>query len=119
MIWFLADHSLDPSSMIEDVIERPYITVGFTAFLLLTPLAVTSNQWSIRRLGKKWKQLHKLVYLIVILAIVHFLWLVKADYLEPLIYATIAAVLLLLRMRIRPSDSARQSSVVPSQKVAD
>ena len=118
LIWFLADHGLDPASMIEDVIERPYITIGFSAFVLLTPLALTSNQWSVRRLGRKWKSLHRLVYLIIILVIVHFLWLVKADYLEPLIYASIAAFLLsarLLKRKVAPV----QSRVLPSQKVAN
>lgn len=97
-IWFIADHSLDVSSMLDDIIERPYITLGFLAFLLLTPLAITSNRWSIRKLGKKWKILHRLVYIIIILAIAHFIWLVKADYLEPVIYALIGAVLLLARV---------------------
>lgn len=97
-IWFIADHSLDVTSMLEDIIERPYITLGFLAFLLLTPLALTSNRWSIRKLGKRWKTLHRLVYLIIILAVAHFLWLVKADYLEPVIYALIGTVLLLARV---------------------
>jgi sulfoxide reductase heme-binding subunit YedZ len=97
-IWFIADHSLDVASMLEDILERPYITLGFLAFLLLTPLAMTSNRRSIRKLGKRWKSLHRLVYFIVILALAHFIWLVKADYLEPLIYAVIAAVLLIARL---------------------
>ena len=97
-IWFIADHSLDFSDMIEDVIKRPYITLGFSAFVLLLPLALTSNQSMIRRLGRKWKTLHQLVYAILLLAVLHFLWQVKADYLEPSIYAIIAAVLLLHRV---------------------
>lgn len=98
LIWFLADHSLDVVSMLDDILERPYITLGFVAFLLLTPLAMTSNRWSMIRLGKKWKQLHRLVYLITILAVAHFLWLVKADYVEPVIYAVIASILLIVRL---------------------
>ncbi|MDB4582857.1 ferric reductase-like transmembrane domain-containing protein, partial [Draconibacterium sp.] len=97
-IWFIADHSLDLSDMFEDVIKRPYITLGFSAFVLLLPLALTSNQAMIRRLGRKWKTLHQLVYAILLLAVLHFLWLVKADYLEPSIYAIIAVVLLLHRL---------------------
>jgi len=97
-IWSIADHSLDLSDMFEDVIKRPYITLGFSAFVLLLPLALTSNQAMIRRLGRKWKTLHQLVYAILLLAVLHFLWLVKADYLEPLIYAIIAVVLLLHRL---------------------
>ena len=98
LIWFLADHSLNVSSMIEDIIKRPYITVGFSAFLLLTPLAMTSNQWSMKKLGRRWKSLHQLVYVIITLGILHYLWLVKADYLEPMIYAMVALMLLLVRV---------------------
>jgi sulfoxide reductase heme-binding subunit YedZ len=97
-IWFVADHAFDPASMLEDIVKRPYITVGFTAFILLTPLALTSNRWSMLRLGKRWKALHKLVYPILLLGVLHYLWLVKADYLEPLIYLAIAVVLLALRV---------------------
>ena len=97
-IWFIADHSFDLSDMFEDVIKRPYITLGFSAFVLLLPLALTSNQSMIRRLGRKWKTLHKLVYAILLLTVLHFLWQVKADYLEASIYAIIAAVLLLHRV---------------------
>jgi len=97
-IWFIADHSLDLGDMLEDVIKRPYITLGFSAFVLLLPLAITSNQAMMRRLGRNWKALHQLVYAILLLAVLHFLWLVKADYLEPTIYAIIAVVLLLHRV---------------------
>ena len=97
-IWFIADHSLDLAAMIEDIIKRPYISLGFSALVLMLPLAITSNQAMIRRLGKKWKSLHQLVYLILLLGVLHFIWLVKADYLEPTIYAIIAVVLLLHRV---------------------
>lgn len=97
LIWFLADHGLVLSSMLEDVLERPYITIGFSAFLLLTPLAITSNRYMIKKLGRRWKSLHRLVYLIIVLAVAHYLWLVKADYLEPTLYALLAALLLLAR----------------------
>lgn len=109
LIWFVADHSLDPGSMLEDIVKRPYITLGFSAFLLMLPLAATSNQAMIRRLGKKWKSLHQLVYPVALLAVLHFLWLVKADYLEPTIYAIIAMVLLVHRVgpikRLKPKSS--------------
>jgi sulfoxide reductase heme-binding subunit YedZ len=98
LIWFVADHSLDPGAMIEDIVERPYITLGFSAFLLMIPLAATSNKLMIRKLGRKWKSLHQLVYLIILLAVLHFIWLVKADYLEPGIYAIIAVILLAHRV---------------------
>ena len=98
LIWFVADHSLDAASMLEDIVKRPYITLGFSAFVLLVPLALTSNQIMIRRLGKKWKILHRLVYLILLLGLLHFVWLVKADYFEPGIYAIIGVFLLLHRI---------------------
>ena len=97
-IWFIADHSLDLAAMIEDIVERPYITLGFSALMLMLPLAITSNQAMIRRLGKKWKTLHQLVYLVILLGVLHFIWLVKADYLEPTIYAIIAMILLAHRV---------------------
>ena len=78
----------------EEIVKRPYITVGFAAWLLLVPLAVTSTQAAIRRLGRRWGQLHKLVYAIAVLAVLHFWWIVKSDIREPLLYAAILAVLL-------------------------
>jgi sulfoxide reductase heme-binding subunit YedZ len=97
-IWFIADHSLDLADMLEDVLKRPYITLGFSGFILLLPLALTSNQAMLRKLGRRWKTLHQLVYVILVLGILHFLWLVKADYLEPAIYAMVAVLLLLHRL---------------------
>ena len=81
-------------TLVEDVVKRPYITVGFAGFLMLVPLAVTSTRAWIRRLGKRWVQLHRLVYAAAIAGCLHFLWLVKKDVREPLIYAAILAVLL-------------------------
>lgn len=81
-----------------DIIKRPFITVGFTAWLLLIPLALTSTQWMMRKLKKNWLQLHKLVYAIGILGVVHYYWLVKSDVREPLLYAGI--LLLLFGVRI-------------------
>jgi sulfoxide reductase heme-binding subunit YedZ len=98
LIWLVFDHSLSLPDMLEDILERPYITLGFSAFMLMVPLAVTSNQAMIKRLGKRWKKLHQLVYLIILLGVLHFLWLVKADYMEPIIYALIMVVLLLHRI---------------------
>lgn len=81
----------------DDIAKRPYITVGFTAFLLLTPLAVTSTKGWIRRLGKRWGKLHRLVYVAGGLGVLHFYWKVKADTRAPLIFAAIFIVLMLLR----------------------
>jgi sulfoxide reductase heme-binding subunit YedZ len=100
-VWLIADHEFNIADMVEDVIERPYITFGFSALVLLIPLAITSNNAMVRKLGRSWKKLHQLIYLIVILGVLHFLWLVKADYLEPGIYALIAVVLLLQRLDLK------------------
>ena len=97
-IWFLFDHALDLGDMLEDIVERPYITLGFSALMAMIPLAATSNRAMILRLGRRWKTLHQLVYLVVLLAVLHFIWLTRADYLEPGIYAIIAVVLLLHRV---------------------
>jgi sulfoxide reductase heme-binding subunit YedZ len=81
-----------------DILDRPFITVGMLAFVLLVPLAATSNRYMTRELGKNWKRLHRLAYVIPVLGVVHFWWLVKADVLEPLVYALLLAVLLLQRI---------------------
>jgi len=77
-----------------DIKKRPFITVGVLSILGLLPLAVTSNKWSQRKMGKKWRKLHFLVYPISILAVLHFFWLVKLDYLRPIIFAICLALLL-------------------------
>jgi sulfoxide reductase heme-binding subunit YedZ len=82
------------TQIFEDIAKRPYITVGFAAWLLLLPLAITSTQGWIRRLGRNWGRLHKLVYAVGVLAVLHFWWLVKSDIREPALYAAILAVLL-------------------------
>jgi methionine sulfoxide reductase heme-binding subunit len=92
------DQGFDWPGILQDVVKRPYITVGLAAFLLLVPLAVTSTRAMVRRLGRRWKSLHRAVYAIGVLAVVHFLWLVKADLLEPGIYALILVILLLARV---------------------
>ncbi len=97
------DHSFDPLEIAADVVKRPFVTVGFMAFCLLIPLAATSNAAAIRRLGgRRWQSLHRAVYLIGILAALHYLWLVKASALiYPLIYGLLLAVLLGWRVRDR------------------
>ncbi|MGJ7904216.1 protein-methionine-sulfoxide reductase heme-binding subunit MsrQ [Lysobacter sp. 1R34A] len=82
------------TQIFEEIAKRPYITVGFLAWLLLIPLAVTSTQGMMRRLGRRWGQLHRLVYPIAVLAVLHFWWLVKSDIREPLLYAAILTLLL-------------------------
>ena len=101
LIWFILDHALSFGDMVEDILDRPYITFGFSALMLLIPLAVTSNNVMVRKLGKSWKKLHRLVYAIIILGVLHYLWLTKADYLEPGVYAIIAGVLLFQRLNYK------------------
>ncbi|MGA9333409.1 MAG: protein-methionine-sulfoxide reductase heme-binding subunit MsrQ [Rudaea sp.] len=91
------------SQLLGEIVKRPYITVGFTAWLLLIPLAITSTKAMMRRLGRRWQQLHRLVYLAALLGVVHFMWLVKADKREPAIYLGILIVLMLWRLpRLSP-----------------
>ena len=97
-IYFGLDQLLSFDYILEDIAERPYITVGFTAWVLLIPLALTSTKGWIRRLGKRWQRLHRLIYLSAALGVLHFLWLVKADVRQPLIYASVLAVLMTLRL---------------------
>jgi methionine sulfoxide reductase heme-binding subunit len=98
LTFLVLDFGLEWAWIWQEVSEKRYILVGFTAFLLLLPLALTSTRWSMRRLGKRWKQLHRLVYLAAPLAVVHYLWLVKADIREPLFYGGLVAILLILRL---------------------
>jgi methionine sulfoxide reductase heme-binding subunit len=96
------------TQIFEEIVKRPYITVGFSAWLLLLPLAITSTQGWIRRLGRNWGKLHKAVYAVGVLAVLHFWWLVKSDVREPLLYASILAVL--LGWRVWKKVSARRTA---------
>ncbi len=94
LIYLVLDQQFVIADIVEDVVKRPYITVGFVAFCLLIPLAITSNRGMMKCLGRNWKRLHQLVYIIAPFAVLHFLWLVKKDMTEPLIYLVILMVLL-------------------------
>jgi sulfoxide reductase heme-binding subunit YedZ len=96
-IFVVVDYGLDPALIREAIIEKRYVLAGFTAFLFLLPLAITSTRGWMQRLGKRWKVLHRLVYLAAPLVILHYVWLVKADVREPLAYGAAVALLLLLR----------------------
>jgi sulfoxide reductase heme-binding subunit YedZ len=85
------------SEILVDIGKRPYITVGFSAFVLLIPLAVTSNRYAMRRLGRRWQRLHRSVYVIAVLGVLHYLWLVKADSRDPIIYGLVLLGLLGIR----------------------
>ena len=107
-IWF--EHWFDVAEILKDVVKRPFVTVGFAAFLLLLPLALTSTNGMVRKLGRNWQRLHRLIYAIATLGVVHFWWLVKRDVTEPLVFALILAVLLGIRVlwRARAGRSAGQ-----------
>lgn len=98
-LWF--DHFFDIDEMIRDVVKRPFITVGFSAFLLLIPLAITSTNGMVRRLGgRRWQWLHRAIYVIAPLGILHFWWMKagKHDFAQPILFGTIVALLLLSRV---------------------
>jgi sulfoxide reductase heme-binding subunit YedZ len=106
-LWF--DHFFDVAEMWKDVLKRPFITVGFTAFVLLIPLAVTSTNGMVRRLGgKRWQWLHRLIYLIAPLGILHFWWMkaAKHNFTEPIIFGVIVALLLGVRLYWKSTKSA-------------
>ena len=109
VVYIWLDRQLDLGSIVEDILKRPYITIGMVAIVMLIPLAVTSTRGMMRRLGHRWQKLHRLVYVIAILGVWHFWWQVKADFLEPSIYAGILALLLGVRLwyRKRPAKQLR------------
>ena len=97
LVWLVLDVGI-LSQIWADILKRPYITIGMAGFACLLPLAATSNSYSIRKLGAKWRKLHRLTYLAVVLGAVHFIWLVKGFQIEPLLY--MAAILALLALRV-------------------
>ena len=107
LTWVVLFHYFDLKLMIEDVVKRPFITVGMTTYLILLSLAVTSNRFAIRKLGRRWQKLHRLVYVAAIAAVIHFWWLVKADITLPRRWAVVVAALLGFRVwwmwKTRPS----------------
>jgi methionine sulfoxide reductase heme-binding subunit len=112
--WLVLDQFFHWPGIVEDIAERPFITVGFASFLLLIPLAATSTDAMVRRLGaKRWQALHRLVYAIAVGGVLHFLWLVKKDLTEPLIYAAILAVLLGYRVVVRVQKAGRPAAATP------
>ncbi len=111
-LWYaVIDEGLAFGYIIEDVIERPYILAGFTAWLLLIPLAITSTKGWIRRLKKNWQRLHRLVYVSTGLGVLHFYWQVKANTYWPIVATTVLVVLMLLRIRRRKPRRERERTV--------
>ena len=117
-IWL--DKFFDIHEMVKDVVKRPFITMGFTAFVLMIPLAVTSTREWIRRLGgRKWNLLHRLIYFSAVAGVIHYLWLVKKDLTKPLEYAAVLAVLLGYRLAVWAIEyfGSRRRTVVPGKRV--
>ena len=117
------DYGFDPELLKEAIFEKRYALVGFAAFLILLPLAITSTKGWMRRLGKRWKALHRWVYVAAILVIVHYVWLVKSDIREPLLYGAVVGILLALRTpavarRVRQMRQARRSPRAPRPPTA-
>ncbi len=109
-IWL--DKFFDIHEMLKDIAKRPFITVGFSAFVLMIPLALTSTAWSIRLLGgKNWQRLHRLIYLTGILGVIHYLWLVKADRRKPLAYGFVLSLLLLYRVAVWLSEKRKRPAL--------
>ena len=117
LTWLVLDQGVLMAAILEDIVKRPFITIGFLALLLLLALTVTSTNGMRRRMGRRWQQLHYAVYPIAILGVWHYWWQVKKDIAEPLIYAVIVAILLLARVvavrrrnkKPRPGASAAQA----------
>jgi sulfoxide reductase heme-binding subunit YedZ len=120
LIYIVLDQELDYASLIKDIAKRPYITVGFAALVILIPLAVTSTNKMMRRLGRRWQTLHRWVYAATALGVLHYYWQVKRDVREPLIYAGILAVLLGYRWvrhlrKTKPVTSKSGSATAPER----
>jgi methionine sulfoxide reductase heme-binding subunit len=116
-IYLGVDQFFDFSAIGKDIVKRKFITVGFAAFLLLIPLAITSTDGMVRRLGfARWKRLHRLIYVVAVLGVVHYVWRVKSDLRQPLIFAAVLAVLLAIRATrsVGPSRPSRTAPAPPN-----
>ncbi|HKV79468.1 MAG TPA: protein-methionine-sulfoxide reductase heme-binding subunit MsrQ [Candidatus Sulfotelmatobacter sp.] len=98
MTYVWLDKFFDVHEMLHDIAKRRFITAGMTAFALMIPLALTSTKWSIRKLGKRWRMLHRLIYFSASAGVIHYIWLVKADLKKPLEYASVLGMLLIYRI---------------------
>ena len=109
LTYLVLDHFFDFHTVTQDIVKRPYITVGFLSFIVMIPLAITSTAAMIRRLGKRWQQLHTLAYVAAIGGVIHFYWLVKADIRRPLQYGAVLGLLLGYRLitKLAPTISVR------------
>ena len=114
-VYAALDQRFNLAAIAEDIAERPYITLGMTGLTLLIPLAITSTNGMMRRLGRRWTRLHRLVYVVALLGVWHFWWQVKKDITEPLIYVAILAVLLGFRLVVAWQGKKNRRHSVPSQ----
>jgi methionine sulfoxide reductase heme-binding subunit len=122
--YMVLDHFFDFQAIVKDVMKRPYVTAGFTGFVLMIPLAITSTAGMIRRLGKRWQQLHRFVYVVGIAGVIHFYWLVKADIRRPVQYGAVLALLLGYRLVVKwmPalwSRLAQSSSSIAARQLSE
>jgi sulfoxide reductase heme-binding subunit YedZ len=118
LTWLILDQGLLLSAIFEDLVERPFITIGFAALLLLTLLAATSTNAARRHLGRRWQTLHNATYVIAILGVWHYWWQVKKDITEPLVYAVILAILLSARViwsQVRKRRRHRAARQIPQR----
>jgi len=113
LTYLVLDQFFDWGEIAADILKRPYITIGFAAFVMLIPLALTSSRAMMRRLGRRWSQLHQLVYVVATAGVFHYLWLVKADTRLPLLYAFILLLLLGARVWHQRVGLPVRSSVSP------
>ena len=121
--YLVLDHFFNWPAIGKDILKRPYVTAGFTALMMMLPLALTSTAAMIRRLGKRWQQLHRLVYVAAIAGVIHFYWLVKADIRRPAQYGFVLALLLGYRVAMKwakrkPAAVARKSAVARAQEIS-
>jgi sulfoxide reductase heme-binding subunit YedZ len=110
LTWLLLDQGLLLSAIKEDIFERPFITIGFAAFVILTLMAATSTAGMRRRLGRNWQRLHNGIYLAAMLGVWHYWWQVKKDFSEPLVYAVLLALLLGYRVWHRRTRALHRST---------
>lgn len=118
LTYLVLDHFFDFHMVAQDILKRPYVTVGFVSFVLLIPLAITSTAAMIRRLGKRWQQLHRLAYIAAIGGVIHFYWLVKADVRRPLQYGAVLGLLLSYRLIAKLAPIVSEKSTRKSRVAA-
>jgi methionine sulfoxide reductase heme-binding subunit len=121
-VWL--DQFFDVHAMVHDIAKRPFITMGSLSYLSMIPLALTSTQWSIRKLGKNWVKLHRLAYLAAVAGVIHFLWLVKKDRSEPETFAVVLGLLFAIRIGYmikerKAKESSRRVTVPSNQRTAE